>query len=387
MGMLRTILLLAAIGSVQAEVRFADFRTAKGLRLVGSASVGAGVLRLTPAKQDKAGAAWAAEKQPVAGGFDTTFQFRLTNQGGLGAGADGIAFVLQNSGPAAIGGLGSAGGFAVSDPAYRSKVKGIPFSVAVFFDTFRNTDEDDPSANFVALRTHGKPNEMRWPATRLAFTPQLAVDMKDGKVHTARIVFRPPVLSVSLDGAAVLQAAVDLSIVVDGQGSAWVGLTASTGSGYEDHDVLNWSFHGEKVSSGMSVVSSEVSFQMSECLADRNLCTPEGAKVEPHEGGYHVVLPANREWGASIPNPEAKGVAMEHEQGIVCWDLKARGSDGCSGPAGSGARGGEGFLVPDAAAGALVMSTHDGRSWFSVNGRRMGFGENEGFFEFDVRLK
>ena len=37
---------------------------------------------------------------------------------------------------------------------------------------------------------------MRWPAARLAFTPHLRVQLKDRKVHSARIVFRPPVLSV-----------------------------------------------------------------------------------------------------------------------------------------------------------------------------------------------
>jgi hypothetical protein len=60
---------------------------------------------------------------------------------------------------------------------------------------------------------------MRWPAARLAYTPTLSVRLKDGKVHTARIVFQPPVLSVFLDGsiAPVLKTAVDLSIVMDPQ--------------------------------------------------------------------------------------------------------------------------------------------------------------------------
>jgi hypothetical protein len=87
---------------------------------------------------------------------------------------------------------------------------------------------------------------MRWPEARLAFTPTLSVRLKDGKVHTARIAFQPPVLSVFLDGssAPVLKTAVDLSIVMDPQGSTWVGFTASTGWGCQNHDILTWSFAG-----------------------------------------------------------------------------------------------------------------------------------------------
>jgi hypothetical protein len=65
---------------------------------------------------------------------------------------------------------------------------------------------------------------MRWPAARLAFTPNPSIRLKDRNVHTARIVFQPPVLSVFLDGsiAPVLEPVVDLSIVMDQQGTACV---------------------------------------------------------------------------------------------------------------------------------------------------------------------
>src|SRR6202030_13390 len=112
----------------------------RGLSLVGDAAVSGTALRLTRAKGDRSGAVWFSEKQPVASGFETTFQFQLTQQGGLGHGADGFAFVLQNSGPDALGGHGSAGGFAVTDPEYRHRERAIPWSIAVFFDTYRNKE-------------------------------------------------------------------------------------------------------------------------------------------------------------------------------------------------------------------------------------------------------
>lgn len=382
--------LLSTAAPAAAAIRFDNFGSVQGLKLVGDTAVSGKVLRLTPARQNRSGAVWFLEKQPVASGFDTTFQFRLTKQGGLGPGADGLAFVLQNSGPVALGGRGSAGGFAVADANFHPKEMGIPWSIAVFFDTYQNVEEGDPSANYVAFRTHGRPSEMRWPAERLAFTPSLHVQLKDGHVHTARILFQPPVLSVFLDGAAApaLEGAVDLSIVLDPQGSTWVGFTASTGGGYENHDILNWSFAGADVSSSMSVVSSQISFLMSACLPDRNLCTPERSTSERSDLGYHVVLPANLEWGASIPNPQGRPVAVTNACGIACWDLKARGSEGCSGPPGNTSPAGAGFLAADAAAGALITKTRDGRTWFSVNGHSgIGSKENEGFYEFDVEIK
>ncbi len=384
-----TLFCLIATATVPAAIRFNGFASVQGLSLIGDAAVFGTALRLTPAKGDRSGAAWFTEKQPVASGFETTFQFQLTRQGGLGHGADGFAFVLQSSGPEALGGRGSAGGFAVSDPDYHHRGKAIPWSVAVFFDTYRNKDEGDPSANYIAFCTNGKPSEMRWPARRLAFTPHLSVELKDGKVHTARILFQPPVLSIFLDDspAPVLEAVVDLSIVVDRRGSAWVGFSASTGGGHENHDILKWSFSGAEVSSGISVVSSHITFASSTCLPDRNLCTPESALVEHRDAGYHVILPGNLEWGANIPNPSGRTVVVTNAHGVVCWDL-SQGSNGCSGPSGNATPAGPGFLAAQAGAGALIVKTDEKHTWFSVNDRSgVGFKDNEGSYEFDVEIK
>ncbi len=356
------------------------------LNLVGDAALQGEVIRLTPAKHDRSGAAWLREKQPVGSGFDTSFEFQLTKPGGLGHGADGFAFVIQNAGPEALGGRGSAGGFAVTDPNYQDREDAIPWSVAVFFDTFRNEYAGDPSANYIAVCTYGKPAESQWPAPRLGFTRDLPVKLKDRRVHTARILFQPPVLTVYLDGAEVLESTVDLSVVVDDSREAWVGFTASTGGGYENHDIRNWSFSRADISSTM--VSSHLTFLPSACLPDRNLCTPERAAVRDTEAGQHVVLPGNVAWSASIPNPLGREMEIRNAQGIVCWDFKAQRSSGCTGPVGRDTAAGPGFLSPDAPAGALIRKNAEGRTWFSVNGRAEGgFEANEGFYEFDVELR
>ena len=381
------LLVAVTIDCASAAIRFDDFSTIQGLNLVGNSTVSGKALRLTRARSNQRGAVWFREKQPVLSGFETTFQFQLTHQDLFFRGTDGFAFVLQNSGPAALGGIGSAGGFGVTDPT-NPRQAGIPWTIAVFFDTLRNPEEGDPSSNFIAIRANGGPSETRWPAARLAFTPNLSVRLKDRKVHTARIVFQPPVLSVFLDSSLVLKTVADLSIATDHQGSAWVGFTAATGWGWQNHDILNWTFAGADVSSTMSVVSSDISFPMSACLPNRNLCTPERAFVEQTGAGYHIVLPANLEWGVRVPNSSGRPVVVTNARGIVCWDFKARGSEGCGGPSGNGTHAGVGFLSEDSPAGALIMKTREGHTWFSVNGRSgAGFLDNEGFYEFDSEIK
>ncbi len=384
-------LLVSGTTAAPGAIHFEDFAVLQGLSLVGDASLSGKVLRLTRAKHDRSGAVWFREKQQVAAGFDTTFQFQLTHPGGLGHGADGFAFVLQNAGPDALGGRGSAGGFAVEDPTYSHQEKtAIPWSIAVFFDTYRNGDEDDPSNNYIALRTYGQPSEMQWPAPRLAFTPKLPVRLKDQRIHSARILFQPPKLSVFLDESPtpVLESVVDLSIVLDQQGAAWVGFTASTGGGYENHDILNWSFTATDVSSSISAVSSHITFLMSACLPNRKLCTPDSAVVEHTNTGYHVILPGNLEWGVTIPEPAKGSLVVTDAHGIVCWDDKAQGSDGCSGPSGNGTSAGSSFIAADAPAGALIMRTREGQTWLSVNGRAgSAFKNNEGFYEFNLEIK
>jgi hypothetical protein len=347
-----------------------------GLRLVGSAELTGKILRLTPAERHMAGAAWFEEKQVVGSGFTSSFEFQLTQQGGLGPGADGFAFVLQNSGPDALGSPGSAGGFGLGDLQRYGKAPGIPQSLAVFFDTIRNSEIGDPSGNYIAICTAGRPRQMRWPPPRLAYTRKLPVNLKDRKVHGVRILYQPPILTVVLDGKTVLTSTVDVSTVVDADGAAYVGFTASTGNGFENHDILDWSLRPD-VSSNISVVSSSIAYLKRPCLPDRNLCTPERSQAEESAPGtYHVVLPANQPWGASIPNPSQRPVVVSKAQGMVCWDVASLGPQGCNGPGGNAA-----------GAGALIQRTNNGRTEFSVDDRTGNFRDNEGYFEFDARLR
>jgi hypothetical protein len=184
--------------------------------------------------------------------------------------------------------------------------------------------------------------------------------MKDGRVHAARVSYKPPLLRIYLDDAAkpVLTAPVDLSAVTDDQGKAYVGFTASTGNGFQNQDILNWALMPDSSSVVTSVDSSIQFLNKVTCMEGRNLCTPKEGVVEARDGGgFHVILPGHVQWAASIPNPAGAAVTVDNLHGYVCRET-------CT--------------------GTVITKNEGGRTWFSVD---KVFQDNQGFFEFDAILK
>ena len=119
-------------------------------------------LQLTSSSSNQTGSAWYGTPQAVENGFTTTFQFQFTNPSNPPA--DGIAFVIQSSSPAAIGytgGNGGALGYGDADSnANPSQGQGIPNSLAIEFDTFENAWDPAPnptnaSVSHVAVQSCG----------------------------------------------------------------------------------------------------------------------------------------------------------------------------------------------------------------------------------------
>lgn len=87
-----------------------------------------------------------------------------------------------------------------------------------------------------------------------------SIDMFDGAVHTAKVVYAPgtmtifiddlvtPLLEVTLEIGKTLSPKQsrtklrDIAQTLDSNGKAWVGFTAATGGYHETHDILSWSF-------------------------------------------------------------------------------------------------------------------------------------------------
>lgn len=146
---------------------------------------------------------------------------------------------------------------------------------------------------------------------------------------------------------------------------------------------------GTAVSSDISSVDSSVTFADWTCLPGRSHCTPGQSRVEARgPTRYHVLLPANLEWGASIPNPAAAPISIGGITGTVCLNPSSAGADACNGVRGNGgAPGGAGYAAPSVAPGALVVKTVNGQTYFSVNGPSgPAFRLYEGYFEFNVTI-
>jgi hypothetical protein len=186
----------------------------------------------------------------VAGGFDTTFQFRITEPGSPRgytyggrpqSGGDGLAFLIQNSSASAVSESGGGGNLGYG--GYEGSSGGIPNSLAVEFDTFYNPEYHDPNDSHLSVHTRGAaPNSSD---EKCSIGAARTSNLSDGKVHTARVVYVPGQLRIYLDHPEkpVLTVHADLARLLRlPEGLAWVGFTGSEGGAYENHDLLSWTF-------------------------------------------------------------------------------------------------------------------------------------------------
>ena len=249
----------AATATTGTLFSYNGFASTSGLTLVGNAATTSTtdgtVLRLTPATGSQSGAAYSTT--PVTLGnnasFSTQFQFRFSSPGGQDP-ADGITFVLGTS-TIGLGGSGVGMGY--------QGVSGK--SVAIEFDTFNNTgyglgNDDGNSSNHVSIDTNG--NLTNTDVTNVygngscGFTngnpPQnsntVAGCMSNGHLWTVNISYNGSNLTVTLSDpaegtsfTAINGYPINLASAL-GQNTAYVGFTAGTGGGWENHDIVSWTF-------------------------------------------------------------------------------------------------------------------------------------------------
>lgn len=222
-------------------VNYASFAGACGTTLtcVGSTAESGSVLRVTPAAYSQSGAGYSTT--PITLGtnatFSTTFQFQITNPGGVSP-ADGITFVLAKN-SSGLGGNGGSLGYV-----------GVPNSVAIEFDTFNNGGVD-LSSNHVAIDTNGVLTDTKsvnpYGVSTCDFSSGYtqAGCLSNGHIWTATIGYTGTQLTVSAqDGTNPVQTLINsfpINIASNlGSNTAFVGFTGSTGAGFENQDILNW---------------------------------------------------------------------------------------------------------------------------------------------------
>jgi hypothetical protein len=197
-----------------------------GLNRVGSAALAGDVLRLN-GPNGGVGAAWSAARVPVVHGFTSDYDFRITP-----AAADGLAFVIQNHAPDALGSGGGGIGYHL-----------MPNSLAVEIDTFPNgSGSGDPNDVHVSVQSRGRAENSVFGDGQLT-APALVGNVQDGALHHVRVEYAAGRLEVFVDDLSTpkLSLAVDLAtlLALDG-GSAFAGFTAATGAFISTHDIASW---------------------------------------------------------------------------------------------------------------------------------------------------
>jgi hypothetical protein len=233
---------------------FTEFTDKSNLMLNGRAAISHGVARLTEDLFYQVGTMWYHETVPVLDGFSTEFAFRFS-QGknhdcgdGSAQGADGIAFVIQNAGNAAIGFAGGSIGY-----------EGIYNSLAIEFDTYSNDANQienyfDPNGNHIAVQTmkSGKNTSKHIMQANLAMNENVMPMLADSTIYYAKIIFslKNKTLTIYLDTVpnpdkevlSLERFEIGKYLSLDRGYRAFVGFTAATGCAVEIHDILSWSF-------------------------------------------------------------------------------------------------------------------------------------------------
>lgn len=222
------LLLLAILFHLTATAQYVTNGTA--IALEGDA------FQLTKATITQAGSVWFQNKINLNSDFEIRANLNLGNRSGSGAGADGIAFVLQPI----CSGLGSRGG----GLGYQS----ISPSLAVEFDTWQNGHNNDPVADHIALQKNGDTNH--GSANKLA-GPVSLPELEDGKAHAVVITWTKATntLKVMLDGTVRINySGAIIQEVFQGDPQVFWGFTAATGAAFnvQTVDITGKTFQEEK---------------------------------------------------------------------------------------------------------------------------------------------
>jgi len=257
---------------------FSDFSSTAGLQRNGSTGVAnngtSQVLRLTPASLDQVGSVWYATPLPLSKGFSTTFKFQIS--GTTSFNGDGFAFVIQNGGfcNGTSGAMAVAptnvqltAGCTISGEGGSIGYAGLTRSVAFEFDTFQNGSPGVPYGDLsndelgiqscgASANTPDHTSACNFGQVDLSQVSP-AIQIADGNVHTATILYVPPTpgcevectknLFITIDGQLVLSTFFDVGTLgLDPGDPAFVGFTAATGAaggGNDNHDILSWIYN------------------------------------------------------------------------------------------------------------------------------------------------
>ncbi len=192
-----------------------------GLRLNGTAARNGGRLLLTDGGIGERASIWYSTPVNIQA-FAQDFSFQLTNPH-----ADGIAVVIQNVGPTAVGSGGGGLGYG-----------GMPTSIAIKFDLFNNGGE---GANSTGLYRNGASPTV--PALDMTAS---GIDLHSGDVFSVHMEYdgttlTMTILDVSTQKTYAASWTIDIPATVGGS-TAYIGFTGASGGATAVQEILNWTF-------------------------------------------------------------------------------------------------------------------------------------------------
>jgi len=218
---------------------YPNFNSLNNLQLVGATTSQNGNLILTPNNYWQNGGVWNSIEGPYGFGFTTSFTFSFSNiANNQFGGADGIAFVIQNNSPSALGNSGGGIGY-----------DGIASSIAIEFDTYLNTEAGDLDGNHISVHTRGVQTNSYYEQYSLGqlwnVTPPLksSTPLQATIQYTSESINQKGLLQVFYEDMKPLSVSVNLDSLLNlSNGTVWLGFTSSTGGGFETTTLYNWNF-------------------------------------------------------------------------------------------------------------------------------------------------
>ena len=228
---------------------FIDFEDSESFTFLNAANITSeNTIEITPSQNSQIGAFWFTQhKLLITDGFSTEFDFKISEgEGSQQGGADGFAFVIQNSEPEALGNSGFGIGY-----------HGIQNGIAIEFDTYMNASGfpasavDDFDGNHISIQAKNGNFIDAYQEYSLGMS-SIPNDFIDGATHNVRINYDGDSLSIFFDYAVdpVIKIAIEFSEYIDDiEQGIWFGFTASTGYEKEKNEILNWSFSTDCIAS------------------------------------------------------------------------------------------------------------------------------------------
>lgn len=186
--------------------------------LSGTATGSCDCYTLTTATTSQAGSVWSPSTIDLSNPFDFTARVHLGTSDG---GADGMAFVLRQSGTT----TGTGGG----DLGYG----GIPNSVAIEIDTWNNGWTGEIASDHLGMNSNGVLTHNLVAATAIP-------NIEDGIFHDFRVTWDPGTfeMEVFLDGLSIFTYTGDIvTTIFGGSPDVFFGFTAATGGASNLHQV------------------------------------------------------------------------------------------------------------------------------------------------------